>query len=444
MTRSFYFLREGLFSLFRNGRVFLLSGLALLFLSGATAWGQVISPNAALVTPLSALGASARADAMGDAFTGLADDDSALFFNSAGLSGLTDSRISLNHNSYLGSTFEETLLVGLPAGDLGGFAGTLQYVFWGALDARDSSGVDQGTYLDNDIALGVGWGKEWAKGFSFGAALYGTQQKIVDTLYSSLSGQIGLLWTPRDDFRLGLVYTGFGTPILGQALASDLKAGASTLFHLGGDKTLLLALSGFYEPNGISRLQGGIEAGFQKSFFLRAGYQLPLSDNQVPGFTNFSAGAGLRVESLTLDYAFVPYGDLGTSHRISLSYDFPNPTPVPVQAVTVFVTPVPTPTPVLAPGPVKSSVKVLFEVPASGATTVTDFATAALIQKYEKATEDNPQDAEAWHQLGLAYWKVGRIPLSVQCLQQAYRLNPVDLKLKAWLDQYQAAHPQSP
>jgi hypothetical protein len=118
-------------------------GLSLFFLSGQ-AGGQTVSSNAALVTPLSALGASARADAMGDAFTGLADDDSALFFNSAGLSNLPNARISLNHNSYLGSTFEETLLVGLPAGELGGFAGTLQYVFWGALDARDSSGGGPG------------------------------------------------------------------------------------------------------------------------------------------------------------------------------------------------------------------------------------------------------------------------------------------------------------
>ncbi len=436
MTRSFYFLRAGFVSLGRGG--------VFLFFFGAVVWGQVISPNASLVTPLSALGASARADAMGDAFAGLADDNSALFFNSAGLSGLADTRISLNHNSYLGSTFEETLLVGLPAGGLGGFAGALQYVFWGALDARDSSGVDQGTYLDNDIALSIGWGKEWAKGFSMGVALYGTQQKIVDSLYSSLAGEAGLLWIPEKDFRLGLVYSGFGTPVSGQALASDLKGGLSCLFHLNSDLSFLTAFSGDYEPQGVSRLQGGIEAGFQKNYFLRLGYQLPLSDNQVSGFTNFSAGAGIRLEPLTLDYAFVPYGDLGTSHRISLSYDFPNPTPVPVKAVTVFVTPVPTPVPAVTPGPAKSSVKVLFEVPASGPATVTDFAAAALIQQYEKATEDNPQDAEAWHQLGLAYWKAGKTQLSVQCLEQAYRLNPSDVKLKAWLDQYEAAHPQSP
>ena len=44
----------------------------------------------------------------------MADDPSAIFFNSAGLSGLPNARLSLNHNSYLGGSFEETFLVGLP------------------------------------------------------------------------------------------------------------------------------------------------------------------------------------------------------------------------------------------------------------------------------------------------------------------------------------------
>jgi tetratricopeptide (TPR) repeat protein len=411
----------------------------------------VVTSTAALVTPLTALGASARTDALGGAFTGVADDPSALFFNSAGLSGLQDARISLNHNSYLAGTFEETLLVGLPAGDLGGFATAIQYVFWGALDERDAFGVDQGSYADSDIALSLGWGKALSRNFSIGAALYGTQQKIVDTLYGSLSSQVGLLWKPWNDFRAGLVYTGFGTPVAGQSLASDLKGGISNLFHWGKDQSLLVALSGFYEPNGVSQLQGGMEAGFWRNYFLRVGYQLPLSDNQVPGFTNFTAGAGVRIESITIDYAFVPYGDLGTSNRVSLAYDFPNPTPVvkpvtvlvetaPTKPVTVFVTP--TPAPMAAPAPAKSSVAVHFEVPAGAALQVIDFQLSVLIQKYEQATETNPGDASAWHHLGSAYWKAGKTDLAVQCLQQALRLNPADFKLKAWLDQYQTAHPQ--
>ncbi len=432
-----------------------MTGSIFIFSWNAVFSQTVVTSTASLVTPLTSLGASARIDALGGAFTGVADDPSALFFNSAGLSGLQDARISLNHNSYLAGTFEETLLVGLPAGDLGGFAGAVQYVFWGALDERNAFGVDQGTSDDSDIALSLGWGKALSPNFSIGAAVYGTQQKIVDTLYSSLSGQAGLLWIPWKDFRAGLVYTGFGTQVSGQSLASDFKAGVSNLFHWGIDKTFLLAFSGYYEPNGVSQLQGGLEAGFQKNYFIRAGYQLPLSNNQISGFTGFTAGAGVRIESLTLDYAFVPYGDLGTSNRVSLAYDFPNPTPVvkpvtvfapvpipvPAKPVTVFVTPASTPTP-LTPAPAKSSVAVHFEVPVIVLTPVPDPQLSAMIQKLEQDTINDQGNASAWHQLGNAYWKAGKIDLAVQCLEQASRLNPADMKLKIWLDQYQAAHPK--
>jgi len=435
---------------------FFITGAIFVFSYGVGLSQTVVTSTASLVTPLTSLGASARTDALGGAFTGVADDPSALFFNSAGLSSLQDARISLNHNSYLAGTFEETLLVGLPAGDLGGFAGAVQYVFWGTLDERNAFGVDQGTSGDSDIALSLGWGKALSKNFSIGAAVYGTQQKIVDTLYSSLSGQVGLLWIPWKDFRAGLVYTGFGTPVSGQSLATDLKGGVSKLFRWGSDKTFLLAFSGYYEPNGVSQLQGGLEAGFQKNYFIRAGYQLPLSDNQISGFTGFTAGAGVRIESLTLDYAFVPYGDLGTSNRVSLAYDFPNPTPLvkpvtvfapvpsPVSAkpVTVFVIPtlVPQSTPVAAPA--KSAVAVHFEVPVSAATPVVDPQLSALIQKLEQDTINDQGNASSWHQLGNAYWKAGKIDLAVQCLQQASKLNPADVKLKAWLDQYRVARPR--
>jgi tetratricopeptide (TPR) repeat protein len=432
--------------------LFFVTGAILIFSWGFARSQSVVTSTASLVTPLTSLGASARTDALGGAFTGVADDPSALFFNSAGLSGLQDARISLNHNSYLAGTFEETLLVGLPAGDLGGFAGAVQYVFWGALDERNAFGVDQGTSDDSDIALSLGWGKFLSKNFSIGAAVYGTQQKIVETLYSSLSGQAGILWIPWKDFRAGLVYTGFGTPVSGQSLANDLKGGVSNLFRWGSDKTFLLAFSGYYEPNGVSQLQGGLEAGFQKNYFIRAGYQLPLSNNLISGFTGFTAGAGVRIESLTLDYAFVPYGDLGMSNRVSLAYDFPNPTPVvkpvtvfapvPANPVTVFVTPTPV-SQVMPAASAKSSVAVHFEVPIGAAPTITDFQLAALIQKLEQATETDPGNASAWHQLGNAYWKAGKTDMAVQCLQQASRLNPADMKLKIWLDQYQAAHPQS-
>ena len=257
-------------------------------------------------------------------------------------------------------------------------------------------------------------------------------------------------------YQFPIPYSGLGTPVAGQNLATDLKGGCSCLIRWDKTDSLLTALSGYYEPGGVSRLQGGVEAGFQKSYFLRAGYQLPLSDNQITGFSNFSAGAGIRFGRVTLDYAYLPYGNLGASQRISLTYDFLNPTPVPARPITVLapplpakpvtvvVTAVPTPAPSVTPGPPKPNVQVHFVIPAIALTPDSGVGNFALEEKYEKATEANPNDAVAWRNLGLAYWNAGKTGLSLQCFEQALRLNPSDRELKTWLELYRAKHPPNP
>jgi hypothetical protein len=429
--------------------------LAVNILLASVCAAQTVLPNAGLVTPLSQLGASARADALGGALVGLADDPSALFFNPAGLSQLSDISLSINHNSYLATSFEETLLFGLPLGQMGGFAGALQYVSWGGLDERDAYGVSQGTFADSDVAFSVGWGMAVTPGFSAGVALHGVQQKIVDTLYTGLSGDLGVLWVPIPDLHVGLSYTGLGTDLGGFTPAQDLRLGLSSFVKLGKGVSLRPLLEGDWQPNGVSRVLGGLEGIIERDFFVRLGGQLPFSDNQVGGLTGFTAGAGFRVDQVRLDYAFVPNGDLGTSHRVSVGYEFPNPTPIPPKPVTVVapVTVIAPPvtvvaTPVATPMPAattpKSKVEVQFELPGENLPAKADTQAASMIGPYEKAAQANPGDSKAWRNLGVAYLKAGQTALGVQCLEQSLRLNPADTALKKWLDDYKAKHSTNP
>ena len=52
----------------------------------------------------------------------------------------------------------------------------------------------------------------------------------------------------------------------------------------------------------------------------RAGYNTRSSD--VDGLTGLSLGLGVGFGKTAFDYAFVPFGDLGTTHRIGLSVRF--------------------------------------------------------------------------------------------------------------------------
>jgi len=429
--------------------------LLLLSLTGtARSQSQTVTSGAGLVTPLTALGASARADALGDAFVGLSDDASALFFNSAGLSRLGSTSLSINHNTFLAGSFEETLIFGLPAGSLGGFAGAVQYVSWAGLDKRDSNGVYLGTFSDSDAALSVGWGRPISGGFAIGAALHGVQQKILDSLYTGLTGDLGLLWSHGSSLRVGLSYTGMGTSQAGFAPSRDLHMGFSSSIELGKGSSLRPLLAGDWEPQGVSRIQGGLEGTIQRACFLRVGYQAALKDNQVGGLTGFTAGAGFRVGRIQLDYAFVPFGDLGKSHRLSVGYIFPNPTPVASKPVTVLSRPTtvqaspvtvvvtPEPTPVPATGPPKSRVEVRFELPAAAETPSAGSGTALPVEPYEKAAQEHPGSALAWRNLGIVYLKLGKPELGLQCLDQALRLAPNDEALKRWLEAYRDKRPK--
>jgi len=76
---------------------------------------------------------------------------------------------------------------------------------------------------------------------------------------------------------------------------------------------------------------GGTDAGFggeyqaMKNVFLRAGYT---TQTAITGGSSFDAargltlGVGFRADRWTIDYAAVPMGELGTTHRFTLGARF--------------------------------------------------------------------------------------------------------------------------
>jgi tetratricopeptide (TPR) repeat protein len=434
---SFFKVENFRSSFFKNGFIGLLWLNGFLMVLGC-AGAQTVNSAAGLADPLENLQGSARDLSLGSAFVGVADDTSALFFNSAGLSGLSRPEVGLNHNSYLAGTFQETLTAGFPAGDLGGLAFALDYVNWGTIDLRDSLGNAQGDFNDSDVGFTAGWGREWLPGFSVGIALRALQQKVVNDLYSSLAADLGLLWTVSPGWKLGLSYLNLGTPLGGSALTQELKVGGSFFTALSPSFTLLTALSGSVVPNGLGGMQAGLEGVLDRRWALRVGYQIPFYDNQVSGFANFTAGAGVKFSSLSLDYAYLPFGNLGTSNRISLSYQFD----LPKQTVQVPVTVIEQ-----APQPVEASKEVEMEfkiqTPPSDPVTVGQALEkqgqdAQAAQTYVKALQTDPENDRLWNALGRLYYRLGQKTYAIQCFEKVIQLEPKNQALQKWLDQYKA------
>jgi len=410
-----------------------------LLISFSSLGAQTVTGAAGLADPLENLEGSARDIGLGSAFVGVADDTSSLYFNPAGLSGLKAPDIELNHNSYLAGTFQEILSTGFPAGDLGGLAFSLDYVNWGTLDLRDVFGNSQGNYNDSDVGFTAGWGREWFQGFSAGLALRVLQDKVVYNLYTSLAADIGILWQPASGWRLGISYLNLGTSVEGSSLSGDLKAGVSCLLTLNPRFTLLTALSGDWTPGSVGNAQAGLEGTMNHQWTLRAGYQMPFYNNQIDGLTGLTAGAGMKINAFTLDYAYLFFGTLGSSQRISLDYQFDLPkevVEVPVQMPVTVIQKVPE-----ATQPSKD-VEVHFKInsdPLSqGQYLEKQGKLQDAIQLYIDGLKDNPKDVLLWQALANLYYRNGNKVNAVECFQMVIQLRPDDQALKDWLVRYKA------
>lgn len=247
----------------------------------------------------------ARASAMGGAFTALADDATALYWNPAGLAQLSQAELSATYNSWFQEVSQGYLSFAFPA--LGGtFALGANYVNMGSLEGRDSQGELTGDFGASDIQanLGYAFGKKVMFGFSAGIL----QDRIKDSTETTFLGTGGILFKPGEKFSLGIAYQNLGQPLGESPLPATLRGGLA--LKLG---SLTLSFDMVSPNDNDSYFCGGIEWALGSLVVLRGGY----TDGQDVG-EGYTAGIGFRSSTLSVDYAYVPYGDLGDTHRVSL------------------------------------------------------------------------------------------------------------------------------
>jgi len=278
------------------------------------------------------LGFGARALGMGEAFTAVADDVSCVYYNPAGLArGAAGRQLAFSHAWHVQDTaVSQAGFMRRP------YAASLTYFSAGELEGRDAAANPTGNFTARDLAFGLSRGLLLG-GLQAGVTGKVISQKIKSSGATSFAADLGLLYrfegTP---YSVGAALLNFGTRVKFEEesfpLPLKLKMGAAAAFS----SRLLLAVDAELPDYGQAAARLGAEYRGLEGIALRFGYRTASSAQRdailgrgfgdsvtgVDAMYGFFAGVGFEYSGFNLDYALLPYGDLGSAHRFSFGVRF--------------------------------------------------------------------------------------------------------------------------
>jgi hypothetical protein len=257
----------------------------------------------------------ARAAALAGAFTGIADDASAIYYNPAGLSNIKMVEIDIAYDKWLmDSSFQYGNLV-IPAGP--GSAGAMfTYTNFGTFVQRDAGGANLFNDLNPyNLSATIAYGMPVREALSAGLGINFSNYSMAGYNDYMLSFDLGLLLKINDMFSAGAALQNLDTSLSG---GYNLRAGVGiNLFNIKDYKMLAdldLIYSGIYGTSGAV----GAELTIFKILSVRCGYAINNSFQALGALSGLSAGLGITLEKLSFDYAFASKGDLGITNLVSI------------------------------------------------------------------------------------------------------------------------------
>jgi outer membrane protein OmpA-like peptidoglycan-associated protein len=276
------------------------------------------------VFPLLKIGPGPRAAAMGEGFIGLSDDATACYWNPAGLAQLEKFETFLSHQEWFYGFRDEYISFGLPVGK-GGLGLGAAYSRVDGVEHWTVNNNPGDTFATQAGFIALSYGHEITNFFLLGATVKGLYDDLKVQKGTGLCADLGFIFKLGDRFNIGLAGQNLGLGVQygdeTQPLPMQLKIGSCIKpnhFNIVSDFTLPI--------DNIPYGSIGIEWNIKNVFAFRAGYRSGPQDLFSLGWQNgMSFGCGIFLGKVAVDYAFVPYGSLGNTHRISLRMSIPLP-----------------------------------------------------------------------------------------------------------------------
>jgi hypothetical protein len=298
--------------------IFLISGQAMAFGKSDTG-----TSGAAFLK----IGPGARPAAMGEAFTGVADDIHSIYWNPAGLATLDHPELTAMHMQWFQSIDYEFASFAYPMKDGKGTWGlSIQNLHTDDIQRRTEDtdeAIDE--FGASDSAYGISYAYPLSDRLSLGSNFKFIRQTLDSVHANAYAMDAGVLYDiDWHSLRLGGSIQNLGTKIKfvseSDPLPLTIRLGASVQPI---PKRILLSSDLIFPRDheiGIA-LGGEYRKPISKTINLsaRTGYR---SDTDVSGFAGVSAGGGIEVGRVSFDFTWVPFGDLGNSYRYALHIKF--------------------------------------------------------------------------------------------------------------------------
>ena len=304
------------------------------------------------------VGVGPRAIAMGGAFSAIANDASAIYWNPAGIASTDQIQALFSYTGLYGGINLDYLGVVMPGGTAGNFAVSVTAINYGSIGVTTESQPDGTgeTFSPASYEFGISYARNITQDFAVGA----TGKIITESIYhSNASGvafDVGTIFTtPFYGVKFASSITNFGTKMqmsgndllirynvdpqragsnstVDANIAADqfdlplrLQIGMSREFIFLDDQKLTVAVDGIVPNDNNEWLNiGGELALFDNMVFLRGGYKTLFLKNAQEGLT---FGIGIKYKKagyidIGIDYSYQQYKYLGNVNSFGVMLNF--------------------------------------------------------------------------------------------------------------------------
>lgn len=284
----------------------------------------------------------ARSTGMAEAYVAMGDDVNSIYYNPAGTAGVDKNEFSISHLVWFAGFNIDYFSMAIPlkkAGVVGGYFSTLwQAGEFKGYDPDGNETVDRIPFAN--IAFNVSYAtptliRNKKTKMYLGLNFKYIYQKLNVQSSSSLLTDAGMFFKNflGQKIQFGIAFNNL--PLLRPKYGTEYENSAFN-FRIGFNYhgvvknkytyriSLIPALDySYYKSNSyFSKAHIGLEFKYRHklariAFMLRSGYKLPQDNGYLAGL---SVGAGFEFRVFSIDYSFIPYGNLGLSHRITILF----------------------------------------------------------------------------------------------------------------------------